>query len=175
MKGYLQQNTELDANDRLGMSICVVKGMDYLVKQGYIHRDLAARNCVVKSNQSVMVSFFSLCEDTYREDYYNIHAVPLPLRWLSPEAMESENYSEKSDVWSFAVTVWEVYSSGARPYAEHEDTYVYKHISNDLRLSIPSECPKDIVNILEKCWQNEPENRPTFSELVDLMTSADIK
>lgn len=173
MKQYLKSNKDLDTSQRLQMCLCIVNGMDYLVKQGYIHRDLAARNCVVKSNKDVMISFFSLCEDVYQEDYYNIHGIPVPLRWLSPEAIESEAYSEKSDVWSFGVTVWEVFASGEQPYSGHNDEHVHKNILADLRLSIPSGCPQSVFEILEKCWVSDADKRPTFSELASMF--ADVE
>lgn len=175
MKQYLRNNKDLDVTDRLGMSLCVVNGMDYLIKQGYIHRYLAARNCVVKSNNSVMVSFLSLCEDSYREDYYNIHEIPVPLRWLSPEAIQSEAYSEKSDVWSFGVTVWEVFASGEQPYSGHDDKYVHKNVGTDLRLSAPSGCPDAVFTIMERCWASDVNERPSFSDLAVMVTNVEIK
>ena len=174
MKEYLLQKTELTQSDRLNMCTCVVKGMDYLVKQGYIHRDLAARNCVVKSDKSVLISFFSLCEDIYKDDYYNLNDIPVPLRWLSPEAIQSEEYSEKSDVWSFGVTMWEIFSCGAQPYADHDNEYVHKHLCTDLKLEIPDGCSKPVYEIMDKCWYADVNRRPTFSELSNMVTDVEV-
>lgn len=167
LSAYLKENNDLDFNDRLGMSMSVVNGMDYLVRQHYIHRDLAARNCLVRPNKSVVISFLSLCEDTHKEDYHMLNGVPVPLRWLSPESMNEEKYTEKSDVWSFGVTVWEIFTGGdrPRPYNAFSDEDVLNGVPLDLRLTKPKVCPEELFYIVSECWDNSPDARPTFSEL----------
>ena len=170
----MNKNKNLEVSDLLGMSICVANGMDYLVKQHYMHRDLAARNCVVRSNKSVMVSFLSLCEDTYKDDYYSLNDVPVPLRWLSPEAIQEDSYSEKSDVWSFGVTVWEIFSLGERPYSDLSNEAVLKGVCADLRLKKPDNCPGSVYDILVKCWSATSSERPSFADLKTLLSDAKV-
>jgi len=170
----LNKNKNLEISDLLGMSICIANGMDYLVKQQYMHRDLAARNCVVRSNKSVMVSFLSLCEDTYKDDYYSLNDVPVPLRWLSPEAIQEESYSVKSDVWSFGITIWEVFSLGEKPYSSLDNEAVLKGVCADLRLTKPDNCPDSVYGILEKCWNATSSERPIFADLKTLLSDAKV-
>lgn len=174
LKSYLTNTKDLDVSDRLGMGICVAKGMDYLIKQHYMHRDLAARNCVVRSNKSVLITFLSLCEDTYKDDYYTLNDAPVPLRWLSPEAIQEENYSEKSDVWSFGVTIWEIFSGGENPYSSFDNDAVLKGVCMDLRLTKPTGCPNSIYSIMESCWNVNPDERPNFSDLKTLVSEASV-
>lgn len=175
MKSYLNSNKNLDVNDRLGMSICVANGMDYLIKQHYIHRDLAARNCLVRSNKSVVVSFLSLCQDTHKADYFGLNGVPVPVRWLSPESIQEERYTEKTDVWSFGVTVWEVFSGGDRPYASFTDDDIVKGVPLDLRLTKPKVCPVEVFDIVKACWETKADDRPTFAELKASITDVKLE
>ncbi|XP_066926896.1 inactive tyrosine-protein kinase 7-like [Clytia hemisphaerica] len=174
LKGYLDRNKNLSIHERLDMSMCVANGMDYLIAQHYMHRDLAARNCVVRANKSVSISFLSLCEDTYKDDYFSLNDYPVPLRWLSPECIQEENYSEKSDVWSFGITVWEIFSNGDRPYANFDNDAVLKGVCLDLRLTKPKDCPDSIFHIMESCWLKEASERPSFADLKSAINDVKI-
>ena len=125
-------------------------------------------------NLDIKVAFLSICEDTYAMDYYMLNGASVPLRWLSPEAVEDEDYSDKSDVWAFAVTAWEVYSPGQQPYSEMQDEEVLKGIRKDLRLPRPSGCSMEVYKILETCWAADPEARPKFDELVSAFASVQV-
>ena len=160
---------------QLEMCFSIASGMEYLIKLRYIHRDLAARNCIVYSNNNVKVSFLSLCEDTYSNDYHLLNGVPVPLRWLSPEAIQAENYSEKSDVWSFGVTMWELFSAGEQqPYGEFDNEKVLEGICKDLRLAKPGDCPQSAYEVMQKCWIVDTSKRPSFEELTSLIADINI-
>lgn len=165
LKEYLQSKPDLTPTERLNISFGVASGMEYLIKQRYVHRDLAARNCVVFPNNGVKVSFLSLCEDVYSDDYYLLNDIPVPLRWLSPEAIKSGHYSEKSDVWSFGVTMWEIFSGGKKPYADLDNKEVQESVCSDVRLPTLVECPKHVTAVMERCWLVDISQRPTFEEL----------
>lgn len=95
--------------------------MRYLAANDIIHRDLAARNCIMSEDrQTVKISDFGLCRKTNVEGMYQPidPRTKLPFRWTALECLGGEGFSEKSDVWSFGIVLWEVFSRAKKPYPE---------------------------------------------------------
>ena len=93
--------------------------MSYVSEKHYIHRDLASRNCLVGENMVVKITDFGLsaqliegCEYITLEASHGI----IPVRWMAPEALTVGRYSRQSDVWSFGVLLWEVFTFAMQPY-----------------------------------------------------------
>lgn len=92
----------------------------------------------------------------------------LPIRWMSPETLRERAFSSKSDVWSFAVVLWEIGTLGMFPYSNIQDDDLLKYIFNDNgRLSKPENVENDIYNLMKSCWLTEAEQRPSFKDLVN--------
>lgn len=89
----------------------------------------------------------------------------LALKWLSTEGMDKKLFSEKSDVWSFGITMWELFSYGRAPYGKVKTTMIQKAVREGLRLSCPAGCPQEVWALLCSCWLVDPTDRPTFAEL----------
>jgi len=99
------------------MCINIAGGLEYLAQHHYIHRDLATRNCLIDSNFTVKIADFGLSQDIYSTDYCKLgDSALLPIRWMPPEAIMYAKFTLQSDIWSFGVVLWEVFSYGAQPY-----------------------------------------------------------
>lgn len=159
----------------------VVLGMEHLANLRLVHKDLASRNVLLSPTMDLKVANLGLCRDIYMAEYYPLgsSARLVPLRWLSPEALLDEEYSTKSDIWAFGVFCWEVFTLGDMPYKKRSDEEVRKGLMNgDCILDPPSNCPKEMHEVIEKCTAENPKDRPSFSELAafigDLTVDSDV-
>ncbi len=87
-------------------------------------------------------------------------------KWIPPESFEGV-FNEKTDVWAFAVTVWEILTYGMEPYKGQTGASLKTYLENGHRLEIPHDCPKDLYDkVMLKCWSDSPEDRPQFAKIV---------
>lgn len=147
--------------------------MNYLERQHFVHRDLAARNILVASLHQVKISDFGLSRALgVNKDYYIATTFARwPVKWYAPECIHLAKFSHASDVWSFGVTLWEMYTFGAIPYEEMSTDDMRAFIEVGRRLAIPENCPIDVYETMTNCWNYKPENRPTFQYLTEFFSS----
>ncbi|VDM47924.1 unnamed protein product [Toxocara canis] len=155
--------------DRVKYCSDIACGLAYLELMCVIHRDVAARNCLLGENETVKLSDFglSLLGIAYREKRMK----NVPIRWLAPETLKSGRYSTKTDVWSFGVTMWEIFSHGAHPYDDIDDNKEIRRgvLEQRLKLPDPPEMPAAIVNTMRGCLMFDPEQRTPFHELARIL------
>lgn len=157
----------LGKEDLLSMSVQIASGMEYLSSQHFVHRDLACRNCLVGENLCVKISDFGMSRDVYTCDYYKVGGSRmLPVRWMAPESIMYGKFTLESDVWSFGVVLWEIYSFGKQPYYGNSNEHVVKLIQQGILLSPLDTCPAQVCDVMRKCWSSDPHDRPKFPEIL---------
>eukprot|EP00051_Salpingoeca_urceolata_P001714 m.43425 g.43425 ORF g.43425 m.43425 type:complete len:1401 (-) comp11636_c0_seq3:170-4372(-) len=166
---FLKKNPNLSVEALLKIGWDIAKGMEYLSGMGLVHRDLAARNVLIDSSQFCKIADFGLSRDLDTDDYYRAGNKGLvPVRWTSIEALEDQRFSMKSDVWAFGVTLHEVFTGGATPYEGMSNHMVWLKVKSGFRLPRADLCPKKLYNqLLLKCWDENPDARPTFGEVCE--------
>ncbi|XP_070769236.1 vascular endothelial growth factor receptor kdr-like [Enoplosus armatus] len=159
----------LTLEDLICYSFQVSKGMEFLASRKCIHRDLAARNILLSENNVVKICDFGLARDIYKDpDYVRKGDARLPLKWMAPEAIFDKIYTTQSDVWSFGVLMWEIFSLGASPYPGVQiDEEFCCRLKEGTRMRAPEYSSSEIYETMLDCWQGEPQERPTFTELVE--------
>ncbi|XP_077519080.1 vascular endothelial growth factor receptor 1-like [Amblyomma americanum] len=154
--------------DLLCFAFQCARGMEYLASRKLIHRDLAARNVLLSEENVVKICDFGLAKDCYKySNYVKKGDGLLPVKWTAIESIMDRVFTTKSDVWSYGVLLWEMFSLGGNPYPGVViDESFYKRLKNDYRMEKPDYAPDDVYEIMQSCWQAEPTERPDFSALV---------
>ncbi|XP_061826292.1 tyrosine-protein kinase CSK-like [Nerophis lumbriciformis] len=146
----------------LKFSLHVCDAMVYLEANNFVHRDLAARNVLLTEDHVAKVSDFGLTKKVSSVEA--IHK--MPVKWTSPEALREQKFSTKSDVWSYGVLLWEIFSFGRIPYPKVPLKDVGPLLESGFRMPPPDRCPADLYNIMKQCWQLDPARRPNFEQLM---------
>ncbi|CAF3727726.1 unnamed protein product [Rotaria socialis] len=151
--------------------IQISSAMIYLAENDIIHGDLACRNALVfksdphdpKKNLIKLIDFGLTHNELFASDI----EINIPVRYAAPEILRSRgrsNYSERSDVYSFAVLMWEACSFGKMPYSEiYDDEEVCKQKLHGKILTRPDKCDPNLWKLMIVCWNDRFHDRPTFN------------
>ncbi|XP_036189161.1 tyrosine-protein kinase Tec isoform X8 [Myotis myotis] len=164
---FLRQRQGHFSRDVL-LSMCqdVCEGMEYLERNSFIHRDLAARNCLVNEAGVVKVSDFGMARYVLDDQYTSSSGAKFPVKWCPPEVFNYSRFSSKSDVWSFGVLMWEVFTEGRMPFEKNTNYEVVTMVTRGHRLYRPKLASKYVYDVMLRCWQEKPEGRPSFEDLL---------
>ncbi|KAJ8020060.1 Mitogen-activated protein kinase kinase kinase 13-B [Holothuria leucospilota] len=142
----------------------IARGMDYLHSRKIIHRDLKSPNVLVSTNDLLKISDFGTSKEWNEKSTKMSFAGTVA--WMAPEVIRNELCSEKVDVWSFGVVLWELLT-GEMPYKDVDSSAIIWGVgSNSLQLPIPSTCPEGFKILMIQCWSAKTKNRPNFRQIM---------
>jgi hypothetical protein len=165
----------------LTCALQVVDAMLVLQEHKIVHCDVALRNLLAFGFDSedysklvIKLTDYGLASTgTYVKKSTSSVGDGLPYRWMSPETIERRRWSSKSDLWAWAVTLWEMFTHGKVPYTFiASDSEVAQRVVAGHRLERPldpTECPDGVFDIMQKCWRPKAVDRPTFAEAKTLL------
>lgn len=173
------QGAKLTMNILIDMASQVAEGMEFIEKKNYIHRDLRAANILVSEELICKIADFGLARIIEDNEYTAREGAKFPIKWTAPEAINFGTFSIKSDVWSFGILLTEIVTYGRIPYPGMTNPEVIQNLETGYRMPRPEACPTELYDIMNLCWQEKPEDRPTFeylrSVLEDFFTATEAQ
>ncbi|VDN22477.1 unnamed protein product [Gongylonema pulchrum] len=158
---------------RVDMATQISRGLEYLHFKMCIHRDIATRNCLL-SGSIVKLADFGMCRATlvYKIDLTK----PQNVRWLAPEVWRSGETRFCTDVYAFAITLWELFEIPyIHPYSNWKAYKVKEKVMAGYRLPSPGEMPDAVATLMRRCWDQDPKRRPTAKEVRDELEAINKK
>ena len=157
---------DLEDIERLNLALEIAQGINYLhsFNPPILHRDLKSLNTLLDKNYVAKIADFGWAK--LRDE----HMTKLrgTFQWMAPEVITNEDYTEKADVYSFGIILWEFWSKDP-PYKGIKAKEVGIKVKNNknFRPTIPDEVPQDIAELIKCCWDADPEKRPTFLDIIN--------
>jgi serine/threonine protein kinase len=167
----MDPKTTIDLMAILKMATDAAKGINYMHMSSppIIHRDLKSHNLLVGDNFVVKVTDFGLAKlTTSRDDAHNTFCGTLP--WAAPEVLSGSGYTVKADVYSFGVVLWELITRQEPYKGLNKPDIIVGVVSNELRPPLFPDMEPLIVELIQVCWAQDPDERPDFQTIVDRLT-----
>lgn len=152
------------------MALDIARALSYLSEMKYVHRDVACRNCLVNAQRVVKLGDFGMARSTAENDYYRFSRKGmLPVRWMAPESLSFGKFTPASDIWSFAVLLFEIITFGSFPFQGMTNNQVLEHVKEGNTLSIPNGIKPQLEGLMNACWNISYIKRPTASEVAEFI------
>jgi serine/threonine protein kinase len=174
LDNYLRDN-QISMKTKVHFAKQIAEGMANL--NGFVHRDLAARNILVMQDGTLKIGDFGLSRQLNldKEEYVSTTGL-IPVRWAAIEALNFRKFTAKSDVWSYGIVLYEIWTRASLPYGRKwSNMHVIEEVDKGFRLSPPPKCPRQVYQLMLDCWHPLPEFRPSFTEILERLDTLDLE
>lgn len=143
----------------------IASALEYLTSHQFVHKDVAARNVMVSHNLNVKLSNLKMAYGLHSGDYCLLHGNMIAVRWSPPETITYGQFTLETDIYSYGVLMWEVFSGGKQPYVGIHNDDVIEMIRSRQLLACPAICPPRIYSLMMECWHETASKRPSAKEV----------
>ncbi|XP_070544913.1 tyrosine kinase receptor Cad96Ca-like [Ptychodera flava] len=166
-RGSQQRHDDGSSKLKLSFAVDIANGMNYLTAKGIVYRALSAKHVLLDRNRVCKLSNFGYCSGAVDEEQAFSRTTDggLAFQWLSMETLSRGLFNMKTDVWSFGVVLWEIFSEGSDPYDGADKSDVIMKLRRGYRLLKPENCEDELYNLMCSCWLKNPSERPNFFQL----------
>ncbi|XP_055959163.1 megakaryocyte-associated tyrosine-protein kinase [Patella vulgata] len=167
-RGDINDDT-IEILQRIAFDVC--KGMAYLASKKIVHQKLAARNVLLTFTRVAKVAGFGPSKPeketiNHYDNASNAKKERIPIKWTAPECLVSlKDANEKSDVWSYGIVLWEIFSLGETPYNDMKSRDVETKVKSGYRMSKPEICEDFHYDVMKNCWEENPKKRHSFKTI----------
>eukprot|EP01119_Soliformovum_irregulare_P014085 TRINITY_DN3814_c0_g1_i5.p1 TRINITY_DN3814_c0_g1~~TRINITY_DN3814_c0_g1_i5.p1 ORF type:complete len:444 (-),score=96.22 TRINITY_DN3814_c0_g1_i5:82-1413(-) len=163
----------------LSISKGIVAGMYHLHQEKILHRDLAARNILLRSNYEPSIADFGLSKKIILQQSKDLktneeNGFRGPYKWMAPESLSKFEFTIKSDAFSFGVVLWEIISR-QEPFPQYDIYEAARAVIGGERLVLPPNCPTKFGQIMQWCWEADPDMRPDFAQISDRLDAIELE
>lgn len=168
------RSPSLDGTDKTKIAIGIIEGMICLHNNKVIHRDLKSLNILLDNNKLPKICDFGISRAIDENNLGNMTVRIGTFHWMAPEMLDSDSYSYKVDVYAFAIILWEMLT-GQVPYQGQDPLKILLNVKNNgMRPVIPPDCNEGLSKLMTRCWDQDPDVRPTFVELYEIFRDEEI-
>ncbi|GFR43810.1 hypothetical protein Agub_g4935, partial [Astrephomene gubernaculifera] len=149
----------------LGICLGVAQGMAWLHRHAVLHRDLKSANILLDNSGNAKIADFGLAKIASGQHRQVMTGGLGTYQWAAPEVLAHQRYSEKADVYSFGIVLWECLTRRL-PYAGMTPVQAAVGVvNNGLRPELPRGTPPAVADLIRSCWAAVPEQRPSFTQI----------
>ncbi|THU52766.1 hypothetical protein C4D60_Mb10t07390 [Musa balbisiana] len=165
-----RQNRSVPLKLAVKQALDIAKGMEYVHELGFIHRDLKSDNLLIFADKSIKIADFGVARIEVKPE--GMTPETGTYRWMAPEMIQHRPYNQKVDVYSFGIVLWELIT-GMLPFQNMSAVQAaFAVVNKGVRPVVPQDCLPALGEIMTRCWDADPDVRPSFSEIVRMLESA---
>ncbi|KAJ3693478.1 hypothetical protein LUZ60_008958 [Juncus effusus] len=168
-----RQNRSVPLKLAVKQALDVARGMAYVHGLGFIHRDLKSDNLLIFGDKSIKIADFGVARIEVQTE--GMTPETGTYRWMAPEMIQHRPYNQKVDVYSFGIVLWEL-MTGMLPFSNMTAVQAaFAVVNKGVRPTVPHDCLPALAEVMTRCWDANPDNRPTFVEVVRMLEIAELE